>query len=101
MSVEVFFLNLFFIFLQKKIRNAIFETGTNRPMIVIMMQLKRNHVIHCDAVIYPFCMAIAMVSDADLDQKFCDFSVILFHFVIPVTQNTSSSFFPCVFIFLI
>lgn len=47
---------------QREIRNATFVTGINQQMIDIMMQLKRNHAIHYDEVIYQFCMAIVMIS---------------------------------------
>lgn len=77
---------------QKEIRNATFEIGTNRPTIVIMMQLKTNLVIHYDAVIYPFCMAIVMVSAS---INFCRFpvefirSVVQFNFIGILSCRTS------------
>ena len=45
---------------QNEIRNVTFETGINRLMIDITMQLKRN-LVNYGVVISLFCMAIVMV----------------------------------------
>lgn len=78
MYVRFFLFSIYWLFVgvfvlistQREIRNATFETGTNQPTIVIMMQLKTNLVIHCVAVTYQFCMATATVSGGGRNPHF-------------------------------